>query len=143
MLLSQVLSNRSSPQEKNFTYTDATVTGVPFEWVVVENSSSLWKVFSSDIAEGYNSTSTGAILYRIQHQGSAITGQTSWNRVRRGGGPAIPFINISWSESSNSTSIASDYKSGSITVSGALINHSMGTSIAFRSVTQTCTVRVN
>lgn len=139
ILMSQVLSTMSSPQEKNINYYNETLATVPFQWTVVENALSLWKVLASGNAEDYNSANTGAIIYRITHQGSGISGQTTWNRVRRDGSPGIPFISLAWSENSNSTSIASDYKSGTVSVSGTISN--LGFPLFTRS--QTCTIRVN
>lgn len=125
-LFVEALSTKISPQEKTITYTSASVTGVTFQWIVVENQFGAWKVQSSDIAEGYNSSNTGAVLYKIQHQGSAISGLTQWGRIRRDGSQGVPLISLSWSESSNSSTIASDYRSGTVSVSGFLKNLGLG-----------------
>lgn len=146
LLLSEVLSTDNFNKELNVTFTESTSAEHPFQWVVVSNLSNLWQVKSSDIAEGYNSPNTGAIIYRIRHLASSISGQTSWRRIGRNNSPDVPFINIVWNESSHSSVIATDYKSGSITVSGDLVNiipSYIPVSIPLKSVTQTCTVRVH
>ena len=139
-LLVEALSTKKEPQEKNITYSSATVTGVPFQWIIVENQLGAWKVKSSDIAEGYNSSNTGAVLYRIQHQGSAISGLTQWGRIRRDGSQGVPLINLSWSESSNSSTIASDYRSGTVYVSGFLKN--LGLQFPGNSHSNYCKIRL-
>lgn len=140
LILNQVFNSISEPSFKDVTYTSPDQTGVPFEWTVVKNSFNHWEVVSSDIAYGYNSASTGAIVYDIQHVNSQIRGQTSWNRIpKRPGGIIVPLVNLSWTESSYSKAIASDYRSGTITVSGVIRNFG----IFFGSYTQSCTINVH
>lgn len=140
-IMSQVYSTNteSASQDVSFSTQEPDESQVSFTWVIVRNSFNLWQVRSSDIAIGYNSTNTGAIIYDIQHVSSGISGQTFWCRVPTNpGGPCIPLINLSWQETSSSKSIASNYKSGTVTVSGQLKN--LG--IPIKSATQSCTVRV-
>lgn len=138
-LKAQVFSAQSESAEQNLTFTSSTATGVPFQWVVVKNTNNLWQVNSSDIAFGYNSANTGAIVYNIQHSGSQISGQTSWNRIPRSPiGIAPPLINLSWQETFNTSNIAGDYRSGTVTVSGSLKNFG----ISLGSYTQSCTINV-
>lgn len=138
-LKDQVFSTSSEAAETNVSYSSPDEASVPFDWVVVKNTLNLWKVTSYDVAKGYNSTNTGAIIYDIQHSGSSISGQTSWYRIpKRPIGVAWKLISLSWEETSNSKSIASDYKSGTITVSGNLKNFG----VSFKNPTNSCTVTV-
>ena len=137
-LKQQVYSTTTEAAETNVSYSSPDATDVPFQWEVVKNQFDMWKVISSDIAKGYNSTNTGAVLYEIQHKESSITGQTEWNRIRKKPGPTQPFIALNWQESSATKSIANNYKSGTITVSGGLYN-----AVWFvKSVSNKCTVTV-
>lgn len=139
-LKTQVFATQSDPAEQSVEYTSEVHTGVPFQWVVVKNTNNLWQVNSSDIAYGYNSPNTGAIVYNIQHNGSQLSGQTSWNRIPRNpGGFAPPLISLIWQETANTTTIANGYRSGTITVSGSLKNFG----ITIGSYSQSCTINVN
>lgn len=138
-LQAEVLSTTTPSASTTVSYTSPTEASVPFQWVVVKNTFNLWQVISSDIAKGYNSTNTGAIIYDIQHVGSSITGQTEWGRIpRRPGLPITPLIKLSWAETSATKSIANDYRSGTVTVSGDLKN--LG--VTFRSPTNSFKVTV-
>lgn len=138
-LFSRVLSANSAPKEVNITYTSTTMAEKTFQWVVVKNEFDLWRVTSYDIAEGYNSSNTGAILYRIKHQSSSISGQTEWGRIQRNGSQGVPFIKLSWSEGSSTTAIAPDYKSGTVSVSGTIKNFF----ITVDNASNSCTIRVH
>lgn len=136
-LTAQVFDTETNPVTESINFTSPLEASKPFQWVVIRNRLNIWQVISSDIAVGYNSNNTGAIIYRIDHQGSQITGTTQFNRIpRRPTAPVLLLINLSWAETSNSSTIASNYKSGVITVSGFLYNFN----IPLQSVTQSCTV---
>ena len=137
-LITEVLSTTIYPLQKNVSYTSETLADVPFQWIVVKNTFDNWRVTSYDVAEGYNSSNTGSVIYRIRHLSSSISGQTWFPRIRRDGTPAGPLIQISWSESSSSTSIETDYKSGRVAVSGYLKN--LG--FVFKPVDNFCIVSV-
>lgn len=139
-LKTQVFTTQSELQEQNISITSPVPAGVPFQWVVVKNAYDLWEVISSDVANGYNSSNTGALVYNIQHNGSEITGQTSWNRIPRNpNGVVLPLIRLSWLETSSLSTITNDYRSGTVTVSGSLRN----LQISMGSYTQSCTIHVN
>jgi len=142
-IISEVYSASSQPafQSVNFSSPEPDEELVYFTWVIVRNASNLWQVTSTDIAKGYRSSNPniGSILYDIEHSSSAISGQTFWCRVPKNfPGPCIPLINLSWQESSSSKTIASNYKSGKVTISGQLKNFG----ITINSYTQSCTVNV-
>ncbi len=139
-LIAQIFSAENSNQSENISFTSPVEQSIPFEWVIVKNSSNLWQVKSYDVAKGYNSTNTGALVYDIQHIESKISGQTSWNRIRRRPGGFTPaLVNLSWEESSNAKYIAADYKSGRVTVSGILKNFLVN----FQLYTQYCDISVH
>lgn len=140
-LMNEVYNTSSESIFKNVSFStlEPVESQVPFTWVIVKQSGNLWEVKSSDIAKGYNSTNTGAIIYDIEHENSSISGQTFWCRVPRNyPGPCIPLVYLSWQESSNSKTISSNYKSGTVTVSGALKNFG----ITVNTFTQTCRINV-
>ncbi|MBN8865554.1 MAG: hypothetical protein J0H92_19420 [Sphingobacteriales bacterium] len=143
LLFAEMMDKSSSPEEKSTTFTTSTMAQKAFQWIVVQQKSGSWKVTSYDIAEGYNSNNTGAIIYNIIHERSSISGNTSLFRIRKSPivpqGPGIPLLLLGWSEFTNSVSIASDYKSGTVTVAGSLTN--FGVPVSFHS--QYCTVRVH
>ncbi|MCG2615191.1 hypothetical protein LZZ85_12900 [Terrimonas sp. NA20] len=80
----------------------------------------MWMVNSTDDIVGHNNGTT-AIVYRTDHISSGIVGQTTFSRVVRGV-HSVPIVWLSWTESSNSSTIADTYKSATITVSGTLKN---------------------
>ena len=138
-IISQVysISTQAASQSVSFSTQEPDESQVPFSWVIVKNSFNLWQVTSSDIAKGYNSTNTGAVIHDIEHISSAISGQTFWCRVPRNSGwPCIPLINLSWQETSSLGTLAPNYKSATMSVSGALKNWG----ITISSYTQKCTV---
>jgi hypothetical protein len=139
-LLNEAFSiSSSSPIQRIVTFTSETMAEVPFQWEVVKNITNTWRVTSYDVADGYNSNNAGAIIYRIRHLSSNISGITNLYRIPRGGtGPHIPLAILSWAEDYVSTNIDSDYKSGTVNVSGNVKNFGR----RFRGAYNSCTVTV-
>ena len=141
VLMSQVFSVTTQPAFSTVSFSSQApdIQDVPFSWVVVKNVFNLWQVISSDIARGYTGATSGSVIYDIQHQGSALSGITSWTHIPKTPGiPLIPFINISWQETSNQGTIAPNYKSATMRVSGTLKNWG----IPLSNHTGSCTVNV-
>ncbi len=124
----------------NIAFTKPTSSTARFSWNVIRHVYNQWWVKSYDEAEGYRLGDNTAVVYKITHDRSEFQGERHASFKLQRSNIVIPVFDLGWEESSHSTSIASDYKSGVVTVSGGITNY--GLILPNDRYSQSCTIRV-